>query len=273
MGTQASSERLVLDRFARRYELGQSEVMLAIERSVCGCAYGATSWTTVAEVQTIIQMLDLHPQARLLEVGAGSGWPGLHLAAEIGCDITLTDLPIAGLRIALRRARTDRIAGACWGSVADAARLPFRDGAFDAVVHSDVLCCLVEKLAALKSCRRVVRANGNMVFSVIRIATGLSAEAYEIARTSGPPFIETDAPYSELLQRAGWRITDHKDLTANYQTSVTRMLELLEQHDDEIKGLFGEDDASNELDRKRATVKTLSQGLLCRELFVVAATA
>ncbi len=266
---RTSAERAVFDRFSKRYELGQSEVMRSIERSVCGCDYGATSWTTVAEARVITDILALRPGTRLLDVGSGSGWPGLYLAGEMGCDVTLTDLPITGLRIALKRARADTTSGICWGCVADAAALPFCHGVFDAVTHSDVLCCLPEKLDVLKACRRVVRDSGKMVFSVILIAPDVPADACEQAQAGGPPFIASDAPYPELLRQAGWRITDHRDLTADYQTTVTRMLGQLERHADEIARLFGDADAAEQRARRRATLDALDQRLVRRELFAV----
>ena len=269
MSKRTSAERAVFDRFTKRYELGQSEVMRSIERSVCGCDYGATSWTTVAEARVITGILALRPGTRLLDVGSGSGWPGLYLAGELGCDVTLTDLPITGLRIAQKRARADSVSGICRGCVADAAALPFRHGVFDAVTHSDVLCCLAQKLDVLKACRRVVRDSGKMVFSVILIAPDVPADAYEQAQAGGPPFIASDTPYPELLRQAGWQITDHRDLTADYQATVTRRLSQLERHADEIARLFGDADAADERARRRATLDALDQRLVRRELFAV----
>lgn len=270
---RSSDEQVVRERFSKIYELSQSDLMRGIERSVCGCDYGATSWTTFAEARDIGEMLGLSPGKRLLDVGSGSGWPGLYLAKETGCDIAMVDLPLAGLRIALERAATDRVAGAYWAAVADAAAMPVRSGWFDAILHSDVLCCLTEKLAVLKSCRRAVRADGKMVFSVILITPDLAGADYERAAASGPPFIETDSPYPEMLGQAGWDITDHHDLTAEYLTSVGRMLDKLEIHAAEIASLFGDDDASQERARRRAAVAALERGLLRRELFRVVPSA
>src|SRR6266481_708078 len=129
-------------RYEALYPRAQSSVMLSIERHVCGCDYGATSWTTRVQALQIAELLALRPGLRLLEVGAGSGWPGLYLAKISGCDIALVDLPTSGLRIAAERAAKDCAAGACWIAVAHAAMLPFSDGSFDAVSHSDLLCCL-----------------------------------------------------------------------------------------------------------------------------------
>ena len=71
------AERALRERFDATYAAGQSPVMRAVERSVCGCDYGATSWTTVNEAQRIGDALALAPGLRLLEIGAGSGWPAL----------------------------------------------------------------------------------------------------------------------------------------------------------------------------------------------------
>ncbi len=54
-------------------------------------------------------MLGLRPGLRLLDVGAGSGWPGIYMAERSGCDLALMDLPLTGLQIAARRANRDQI--------------------------------------------------------------------------------------------------------------------------------------------------------------------
>ena len=269
----ASDEQAVFERFSKRYQLAQSPVMRRIERSVCGCDYGATSWTTLEEARSVGEMLELTPGTRLLDVGSGSGWPGVFLAKETGCDVAMTDLPLVGLRMAMERATADQVPGACGASVADGAALPFRNGWFDAIFHSDVLCCLVEKLAVLTSCRRVVGADGKMVFAVISIAPGLTAAEYEQAASCGPPFIDTEVPYPQMLAQAGWEIVDQRDMTANYSVTLGNMLDQLESNADEIASLFGDDDAAEERARRRATLAALKQGLLRRDLFVAVPSA
>ena len=85
--------------------------MLAIERRVCGCDYGGSSWTTRTESELIISLLGLRPGVRLLDLGAGSGWPGLHIAKTSGCDVVLVDLGVlrAGGQSAVGTALSDRI--------------------------------------------------------------------------------------------------------------------------------------------------------------------
>ena len=114
-------EQATIERFDDLYPLTQAPIMREIERSVCGCDYGGTSWTTRREAEQVGALLGLAPGRRLLEVGAGSGWPGLYLARTTGCDVTLVDMPLAGLRIAARRAALDGLDGACWIALADGA--------------------------------------------------------------------------------------------------------------------------------------------------------
>ena len=134
---RSPEERAQTERLEKSYTKLQSAVMLTIERQVCGCDYGGNSWTTSDEAQRMGAMLGLKPGMRLLDVGAGSGWPGIYMAKRSGCDLALVDLPLTGLQIAAERADRDQIAGTCWVACADATKMPFSDASFDALSHSD----------------------------------------------------------------------------------------------------------------------------------------
>ena len=263
-------EQALIERFSNTYQrLTSSEIMLGIERAVCGCDYGCTSWTTRGEAREVCEMLGLAPGVRLLDIGSGSGWPGLYLARESGCDAVLTDLPLEGLKVAKRRAAKDGLVERCEIVQADGANLPFPDGSFDAVYHSDVLCCLIEKQAVLKECRRAIGVKGRMVFSVIMIAPGLSDEDYAAAADGGPTFIETDTPYPDMLEQSGWKIADHTDQTADYFDTFRKMYELERANEDELIRVHGTDGAKALLERRQATLIPVERGLLRRELFGV----
>ena len=92
------------------------------------------------------------------------------------------DLPLSGLRIATERAVKDRISDRCRIAVADGSRLPFRDRSFDAVSHSDVLCCLRDKRGVLEACRRVIRDSGRMVFTVNLVQRRRLSEVEQTSR-------------------------------------------------------------------------------------------
>jgi ubiquinone/menaquinone biosynthesis C-methylase UbiE len=193
--TRTAAEIASIDQFEQSYRSGRSDVMRSIERSVCGCDYGGTSWTTRDEAERVGDALALAPGKMLLEVGAGAGWPSLYLAKSRGCSTVLVDLPLEGLRVASERVRSDGLSDRCFVAQADGAALPLEDASFDAISHSDVLCCLPDKLGVLCECRRTIRATGRMAFTVIFVAANLSPSDHAEAVAAGPAFVETENTY------------------------------------------------------------------------------
>ena len=259
-------------RYEGLYKRSLLPVMASIERSVCGCDYGGTSWTTREEAHEFSALLGLRPGLRLLDIGAGSGWPGLYMAGISGCDVTLIDLPQSALRIAAERAVNDRLPGTCWVAVADAANLPFRDGSFDAISHSDVLCCLREKRAVLAACRRVVRRGGSMVFSVISVAPDLTHDDHRRAVENGPEFIEAEADYATLLRQTGWTVLDCRDTTNDYMAACRRQLRADEDLKETLQSAIGASEFTERRVGWQSKLEALRHGLLRREIFVAAAT-
>ena len=260
-------EKALTEGFVADYRLGRADIMRELERVVCGCDYGGTSWTTRSEAQHVAELLGLGPGKRLLEVGVGSGWPGLYLARLTGCDVALVDLPLEGLRIATERALADRLAGVCWTVIADGGALPFKAGWFDAASHSDVLCCLAAKLPVLKACRWAVRTGGTMVFTVIFIAPNLSSADYERAAEAGPPFVGAPATYPDMLQHAGWEITHRADVTGEYAETARRLIREEEARAPALGELLGAAQAAERLAEHRRALGAIADGLLRRDLF------
>jgi len=90
---------------------------------------------------------------RTLEVGAGTG---LQFAAYESLPAAAVDVDLEALRRAHRK--NPRVPLVC----ADAQALPFRDGAFDAVVESLAFCSIPDPGAALGEVRRVLRQGGEL---------------------------------------------------------------------------------------------------------------
>ena len=193
-----------------------SEKIAATGGGKCGCDYSTTGYTTRDEAHCMAMLLGLQPCDCLLDVGAGSGWPGLYFAKETGCDAVLIDLPFDGLRAARERAARDLISDRSRFAIADGSQLPFRDGSFDAVSHTEVLCCLEDKRGVLEACRRVIRDGGRMVFNVIWITPGLSPGDHQRALQAAPSFAEAETDYPTLLEQTGWTETDRIDISGGY---------------------------------------------------------
>ena len=179
---------------------------------------------------------------RVLDLAAGTGTSSLTFTATgadcVACDFSLGMLQAGRSRLAgsgaqdgqLRdgRGRLNFVAG-------DALRLPFADGAFDAVTISFGLRNVASPGAALAEMRRVTRPGGRLVvceFSTITIApvdklyrryllnvlpaiarrTARSPEAYEYLAESVADW-PAQRELAGLIEAAGWSAVRWRDLS------------------------------------------------------------
>lgn len=266
--SRSPEEKAVTEEFESYYRIGAADIMRRIEGSVCGCDYGSTSWTTRAEAEAMARELPLRPGARLLDLGAGAGWPSLHIAALTGCTAVMVDLPFNGLAIASARARSDRRTGASVAVLADAATLPFADSVFDAISHSDVLCCLLAKADVLRSCRRVIRESGAMAFTAIELSRNASAHDRAGLDGAGPPFPAAETPYPDMLAQSGWRLVDQQDWSSAYCDTISRLIEALEANADAVCAHLGRTVFHDRLATQRRALAAANQGILARRYYV-----
>ncbi len=267
MGCCTPAERAASERFGDAYHRSTLPVMLKIEREVFGGDYGGNSWTTKEQANLIAELMQLGPNSKFADLGAGSGWPAIHIAKATGSHAALFDLPDISVRIAQERAITEGLSDCVTAHVADAAELPVDDGTYDAISHSDLLCCLVRKEDVLKECRRVVRGGGCMVFTVVLVPKGLKPADLDRAIANGPEFVDAPADYPTLLDRSGWRIDQKIDLTAEFLSTCTRQLQADRMYRGELVDVMGEEETDARIENWRCKAEAIREGLLTRELF------
>ena len=76
----------------------------------------------------------------LVDIGAGSGWPGLYLATTFGCSVISVDPIMEGCSAALDRIESDGLVLRALTLLGTGEKLPIRSGSIDAIVHADVMC-------------------------------------------------------------------------------------------------------------------------------------
>jgi cyclopropane fatty-acyl-phospholipid synthase-like methyltransferase len=211
------------------YAAGAHPVAREVELRTLGSDFGANGYATLAEVDELAGLLELGPGRRLPDVGAGQGWPGLYLARTTGCDVVLTDVPFEGPVAAARRAASDGTSSRAWPVVARGQSLPLRRASVDAVVHTDALCCLAPKLAALRATRQALRPGGRTAFSVIYPTPGLPPAQARRAVEAGPPHCGLRTSYAGLLRSAGFVDVDEHDLTPAYLATARTKLAVADE--------------------------------------------
>lgn len=257
--------------FEQQHEQYTHPAMQALEKRVLGCDFGGTSWTTREQAEQIPAALGLGAHSHLLEIGAGTGWPGVYLARRSGCRVTLLDLPVNSLVYALRRARDEPSGGTCRAVAASAAALPFKNASFGVISHSDVLCCLPEKLAMLQECRRVARPGARMHFYVIAPAAGLAGNELEEACEVGPPFVGLEGDYAHMLAASGWRVSERTGLTADYLDALRRLHGAMQSDPENLESVFGRAEFEAQLQHRARQISAIERGLLVRELYLAEA--
>src|SRR5262249_52295211 len=135
----SSRQEEILKRFTDRYSTAASSALDEVERGAIGAVVGANGYTTVDQAEQLLEALELNPATRLLDVGAGRGWPGLYLADRSGCRAVVTDVPRPAIATARSRAHDLGLDARCSFVLASGSVLPFRTASFDAVVHTDAL--------------------------------------------------------------------------------------------------------------------------------------
>lgn len=112
-----------------------------------------------------MQMLALQPGRRALEVGCGNGVFLPRLAEAVGSTGQVVGVDHAEAFVTQARDRMEQagLSAQVQVQVADAYRLPFEAGSFDAAHCERVLMHLTDPTAALREMARVVRPGGKLV--------------------------------------------------------------------------------------------------------------
>ncbi len=258
-----------VDECSRLCDADSSDVRLRFEQAVFGSDHGADGWTTREQVNELPQHLELAAGQRLLDLGSGRGWPGLYLALTTGCSVVLTDQGVDGLRDAMTRAQRDNLADRVLAVPATAPVLPFRPGSFDAIVHTDVLCCLGPKLRTLRETRRLLRPGGHTAFFVIHLGPRLTAAERQAAVEVAPPAVRTRGlDYRALIRSAGFVESTQVDVTATFAATHRAWLRHAHAFRDELAAAEQPGAFAEQVARRTIAADLIEQGILRRSLFV-----
>jgi ubiquinone/menaquinone biosynthesis C-methylase UbiE len=147
---------------------GVGAVALWWRKNPSACPYSQRFWVEAPHPlitrARLREALDPDPGERVLEIGPGTGYYTLDLAAWVGPEgeVEIIDLQQEMLDHTIRRARERGI----WNvnpSRGDAQELPYDDAAFDSTVMIATLGEVPDQDAALREVARVLRPGGRLI--------------------------------------------------------------------------------------------------------------
>lgn len=228
--------------YAATYGNFTASFLATIRTQTYGEDIGQNSWLTATEYRRFIDLLALDGNARVLDIGSGSGGPALFLAQTLGCRVDGIEINEMGVRAATESARHLGLeARAQFVTGNAAAPLPFPDETFTAITCIDAINHLPGRDRVLAECFRILRRGGRILYTDPVVMTGLVSNE-EIATRSSIGYSEFAPPGADerLLHQAGFDVLATEDATENIEAVSQRWYDARASHREALIDTEGE---------------------------------
>jgi ubiquinone/menaquinone biosynthesis C-methylase UbiE len=162
----------------------------------------------------LAEALNVRPDEKILDIGAGMGGPARFLSAEYKCDVTGIELNETFVQVANllteKTGQSDRVKFL----QADATRLPFDDGSFDHAWMQHVSMNIPEKEELIASVCRVLKSHGT--FALYEVLKGDDEELFypvPWASTASLSFLASEAELADAIKAGGLNLVSFKDMS------------------------------------------------------------
>jgi ubiquinone/menaquinone biosynthesis C-methylase UbiE len=178
-------------------------------------------------VETLGRRAGIDAASRVLDVCAGLAGPARFMARRWGARVTGIDLNPERAAGARRLSAAVGLDGLVRMVRGDAQVLPFRVGAFTAVVSQEGLLHVPDKAEALAECRRVLLPGGRIAFSDWIATARLSdRERRRLDEWMAAVTLPSIEGYKALLAGAGFVAVGAEDLSIEWIAILRRRLEM-----------------------------------------------
>ncbi len=172
--------------------------------------------------------IELGPVDRVLDVACGRGSSAVHLAKHFGCHVTGVDYGSENMAAAGALAAESRVTHLTTFRQGDADRLPFDDGAFDAVISECSFCTFPEKATAAAEMARVLGPGGRLGLTDVVVCGPLPDDIQSLlAWVACVAGAATPEDYVSVLQGVGFTsftLEDQPDALLDMVAGVRRKL-------------------------------------------------
>jgi ubiquinone/menaquinone biosynthesis C-methylase UbiE len=207
--------------------IGQSPTLRDIYQETYGSEYPAianqTSFVTRSELAVIAKGLQLREGTRLVDLGCGSGGPGLWLARKSGVALVGVDRSRVAIGVATRHAVDCAMDDRAAYRVADLADTGLPDASFEGAVSMDALQVLPDPRRGVKEAARLLVPGARLAFTTWETQPPATAPEHMRQR-----FV---SDYRPVLEACGFGVVHHAVPDGWLELQLTISRRILEQED------------------------------------------
>ncbi|WP_026875610.1 class I SAM-dependent methyltransferase [Jiangella gansuensis] len=193
-------------------------------------------------VSSMAELVDIGPDTRVLDVGAGFGGAARYLAKTYGCKVTclnLSEIENQRNRALNREQGVDGLVDVIDGSFED---LPFEDRSFDLVWSQDAFLHSGDRGRVLDEAVRVLTPGGALVFTDPMSADGAPPEALTpILRRLHLESMASPEYYRGELARLGMKDVEFHERASDLARHYQRVLEETDRRAGDLRGLVSDE--------------------------------
>ncbi len=188
----------------------------------------------------MIQKTGLQQGDWLVDVGCGTGVPGIRAAQATGCHVRGITVAHSQVAQANQRAAAEQISDLVQFQWGNAMKMPFDAAAFDAAWAFESIFHMPDRLHVLGEIARVLRPQGTLVLTDIVETQPISAAHRAIWY---PSFqinsITTLENYAALFDQAGFAQIECFDLTQDIARTLEKTKQAIEEKRAELVSVYG----------------------------------
>lgn len=120
----------------------------------------------------------------------------------------------------------------------------------------------------LRASRRVLKAGGRLAFLVISVTDVEAPERTRYLEREVARFVDPGRPYPEMLEEAGFEVTEALDMTEPYFETATRWYSAADELEEELRAALGSEEFSEKRADRRASLEAIEAGILSRWFYL-----
>ncbi|XP_008278560.1 phosphoethanolamine methyltransferase isoform X2 [Stegastes partitus] len=204
-----------------------------------GAGYVSTGGSSTTK--EFVDLLNLKPGQKVLDVGCGIGGGDFYMAKTFGVEVLGMDLSDNMVDIAMERAIAEKLTSVQF-EVSDATKRMFPEGSFDVIYSRDTILHIDDKLALFKRFHSWLKPGGQLLISDYCCGEKPWTPAFEAYVKQRGYVLYTPTQYGKFIQEAGFSNVRADDRTGHFIQVIKTELQRAEAIKDDYIKEFSEED-------------------------------